>query len=103
MELEVGLIGSAQLVVGPDDTAQALGSGDVEVLGTPRVVALCEAATVDALRARLAVGTTTVGTRVQVDHLRPTAVGAEVHAEAVLDSVDGRRLTFTVSATDAGG
>ncbi len=44
-----------------------------------------------------------VGMRVQFDHLQPTPVGAEVFAEAVLKKIDGRRITFEVSATDAGG
>jgi predicted thioesterase len=91
------------LVVGEDDTARALGSGSVEVLGTPRLVALMEEATVNAVEGRLDPGVTTVGMRVQVDHLQPTPVGAEVFAEAYLDKVEGRRITFTVTASDSGG
>ena len=89
-------------VVSPEDTAEALGSGDVPVLGTPRVVALVEAATVAALAGRLAVGETSVGTRVDLEHLRPSAVGAEVRAEATLERVEGARLEFTVAVTADG-
>lgn len=103
MNVAVGLKGEARAVVSPDDTALALGSGDVEVLGTPRLVALFEAATVDALREFVEPGQSTVGMRVQVDHLQPTPVGAEVVVEAVLDKVEGRRITFTVTASDSGG
>ncbi|QQS24111.1 MAG: thioesterase [Actinomycetota bacterium] len=103
MPLEVGLRGEARLVVTEADTALALGSGKVPVLGTPRVVALAEEATCAAVDAHLAEGTTTVGMRVQLDHLQPTPVGGEVVAEAVLDKVEGRRLTFTVSVSDARG
>ena len=89
------------MVVSDRDTAHALGSGDVDVLGTPRLVALLEAATVDAVDGRLDAGATTVGMRVQVDHLQPTPVGAEVNAEAYLDKIEGRRITFTVTASDS--
>lgn len=91
------------MIVTEADTARALGSGTVDVLGTPRVVALCEEASVNALGDVLDDGTTTVGMRVQVDHLQPTPVGSEVHADAVLKKIDGRRLIFEVAASDAGG
>jgi predicted thioesterase len=103
VKLAAGLKGEARLVVGEDDTARALGSGSVEVLGTPRLVALMEEATVNAVEGRLDPSVTTVGMRVQVDHLQPTPVGAEVFAEAYLDKVEGRRITFTVTASDSGG
>lgn len=103
MELETGMRGDAKLVVSEADTAAALGSGAVDVLGSPRLIALCEEATVNALTGALDPGATTVGMRIQLDHLQPTPVGAEVRAEAVLDRIDGRRLTFTVSAEDSGG
>lgn len=99
----VGLRGEARLVVGETDTAVALGSGDVDVLGTPRLVALFEQATVDALRDVLDEGQSSVGMRVQIDHLQPTPVGAEVSAEATLDKIEGRRITFSVTASDSGG
>lgn len=101
--LEVGLRGEARLVVTDADTAIALKSGSVPVLATPRVVALAEEAACAAVEGHLNEGTTTVGMRVQLDHLQPTAVGGEVVAEAVLDKVEGRRLTFTVSVSDARG
>lgn len=85
------------------DTARALGSGMVDVLGSPRLIALCEEATCNAVANALEEGTTTVGMRVQFDHLQPTPVGVEVVAEAVLEKIEGRRLKFTVSATDSGG
>lgn len=91
------------MVVGEADTAIAMRSGDVPVLATPRVVALVEEAACDAAAGNLAAGTTTVGMRVQLDHLRPTGLGAEVTAEAVLERVEGRRLVFTVSVSDPRG
>ena len=98
----VGLRGAVQAVVAAADTARALGSGDVEVLGTPRVLALVEEATVAAVVGTLDAGLTTVGSRVELDHLAPTAVGATVWAEAVLEQVSGRRLTFAVTLTEDG-
>jgi fluoroacetyl-CoA thioesterase len=103
VKLSTGLRGDATLTVTDADTARALGSGIVEVLGTPRMVALVEAATCDALDGVLEPGTTSVGMRVQIDHLQPTGIGGVVEAEAVLEKIEGRRLTFTVSASDAGG
>lgn len=102
MDVELGATGTATLVVTEADTAAALGSGDVEVLGTPRVVALCEEATVAAVRASLGRNRTTVGTRVELEHLRPTRPGATVTATATLRAVEGRRLTFDVTATEDG-
>ena len=103
MPLSPGLHGSAKLIVAHEDTAVALRSGEVAVLGTPRLIALVEEATLVALADRLPKGQTTVGMRVQVDHLAPTNVGSSVAAEATLEKVEGRRLTFTVSVTDHGG
>jgi predicted thioesterase len=103
VNVEVGLRGSASLVVTEADTALALRSGSVAVLGTPRLVALFEEATVAALDRRIPSGHTTVGMRVQIDHLQPTAVGGSVLADAVLERIEGRRLTFTVSASDERG
>jgi predicted thioesterase len=98
-----GLGGKATLDVGEGDTAIAMGSGDVPVLATPRIVALAEEASIRALEGRLGDGETTVGMRVQMDHLAPTKVGQRVRAEATLRRVEGRRLTFTVSVNDERG
>ena len=100
MDLRPGLTARVVLTVSDADTAAALGSGDVPVLGTPRVLALAEAATVAALAGTLPDGSTTVGTRVDLAHLLPTAVGHTVVAEATLSTVDGRRLAFTVAVHD---
>lgn len=96
MSLVAGLRGAVESVVTAADTAAALGSGEVAVLGTPRVLALAEAATVRAIAGHLAPGRTTVGARVELDHLAPTPVGTEVRAEAELTEVTGSRLVFDV-------
>jgi len=103
MALEPGLAAEVNVAVTDDDTAIALGSGDVPVLGTPRVIALVEEASIKALEGRLQAGCTSVGMRVQLDHLAPTAVGHKVRAEATLKDVEGRRLTFAVAVHDERG
>ena len=90
------------LTVTESDTALSLHSGDVPVLATPRLVAICEEASCQVLEGRLAPGRTSVASRVQFDHLVPVPVGATVTAEATLEKVEGRRLVFTISvALDA--
>ncbi len=100
MELSAGLSAKVELTVTDADTAQALGSGDVPVLGTPRVLALVEAATVLATATKLDSGLTTVGTHVELRHLAASPVGHTVVAEAQLVTVEGRRLTFDVTVRD---
>lgn len=89
--------------VADDDTASVLGSGDVPVLGTPRLVAWLEAATVAAAAGDLEPGQTTVGTRVDVQHLAASGVGARVEVAADLVEASGRSLRFAVSAAHADG
>ncbi|HZB48080.1 MAG TPA: hotdog domain-containing protein [Mycobacteriales bacterium] len=72
------------------------------MLATPRVVALAEAATVAALAGRLDPADTSVGTRVELDHLAPSPVGAEVVVRAELVEVTGRRLSFEVTVRQDG-
>ena len=103
MPLAPGLSASLTLVVDEADTALAIGSGDVPVLATPRVIALAEQASIEAVTDELAAGATTVGYEVQLAHLAPTPVGAKVTADVVLEGIEGRRLTFRVSVTDARG
>lgn len=103
MSVEAGLSARIEREVTDLDTATAMGSGDVEVLATPRVLAWAEAACIAALGDTLGAGETTVGMRMQIDHVQPTAVGGRVHIEARIERVEGRRLTFTVEATDRRG
>ena len=103
MPASPGLVGVAKLEVTDEDTAIAMHSGDVAVLATPRVVALAEEAACNALVGHLAKAQTSVGMRVQLDHLAPTAVGSHVRAEATLEQVEGRRLIFKVAIEDERG
>lgn len=82
------------------DTADALGSGSLPVLGTPRLLAWLEAATCAALAPDLAEGQTSVGTRVDLEHVAATAVGATVQVTATTVYADGRLRRFSVIATE---
>jgi fluoroacetyl-CoA thioesterase len=96
----VGASGEARLTVTDADTALALATGEVAVLGTPRVVALCEQAAVAAVAGHLANGQTSVGTRVELAHLAPILVGRTVWATATLEKAEGKRLVFNVAVND---
>lgn len=98
-----GLSASVQITVTEADTAIAHRSGEVPVLATPRIVALVEEASLAAVRGEIDEGSSTVGVRVQVEHISPTPVGGIVTAEANLEKIEGRRLIFHVSARDERG
>ncbi|MBR7839266.1 thioesterase [Actinospica durhamensis] len=91
-----------------EDTAAAVGSGDVPVLATPRLIQWLEAATLEAARPFVDAARTTVGTAVRIQHLRATPVGGRVEVTAAVTTrpeqdVPARRLTFTVHAVDGAG
>ena len=87
--------------VGTEHTARAVGSGDLDVLGTPVLLAWCEEATCAELE--LADDQTSVGTRVSVEHLAASPIGATITATAEVIGRDGRMVTFRVSALDDEG
>ena len=97
MPLDAGLSGTVTHTVVDADTALAQRTGSVPVLATPNVVLLAEQAAVVAVDSHVPAGHTTVGYRVQLDHLAPVGVGEVVTADAVLETIEGRRLTFRVS------
>ena len=102
-ELIPGLYAKVEKEVTAADTALMLGSGDVEVFGTPAVVALCELAAVHAVAPALGPNETTVGSRIEIEHLAPTVVGRTVIGYARVEEVDGRRIGFTIEASDNAG
>lgn len=103
MAPSVGDTRTLNFTVTDGDTAIAMESGDVPVLGTPRLISWCEAATCEAIADGLEDGTTTVGYQIRMDHLSPTPIGAAVSVTATVTEVDGRRITFSVNATDTEG
>ena len=96
MQPEPGLEATVTATVTDSDTAVALGSGDVEVLGTPCVLALAEQAAVASVRDVLPAEQTSVGTWAEVFHSAPTRVGSEVTVQARLTSVNGNKLEFSI-------
>jgi fluoroacetyl-CoA thioesterase len=94
---------SLEFEVTAADTAAALGSGDLEVLATPRLLAWCEVATVAALAGQLTPERTSVGSRIRLDHVAATPVGGTAIVTAELEHEDGRLVRFAVSAVDRSG
>ena len=103
MPVEIGMKGRAETVVVQENTAQAAGSGLVPVFATPWMIALMENAAVQAVQSALAEDEGTVGTRLDVTHDAATPIGMKVWAEAEVTAVEGRSLTFVVSAYDEAG
>jgi predicted thioesterase len=97
-----GLAASAEFTVREEDTAEAVGSGSLPVLGTPRLIAWCEAVTCQAIEPALDAGATSVGTRVALEHLAASPLGAVVEVAATTTYVDGRQVRFTVAARQEG-
>ncbi len=99
-EIVPGLVGEVEMVVGEEDTARHLGSGNVNVFATPVMVRLMERAGVAAVDHLLPTGQRTVGVHLDVQHLAATPLGMTVRARAELLAVEGRQLTFKVEAFD---
>ncbi|MDE7005609.1 MAG: dihydrolipoamide acyltransferase [Alistipes sp.] len=101
--LEKGLSATTRTTVTAADTAAAMGSGDLPVFATPALVALMEHAAMMAVAAALPEGATTVGAEMNTTHIKPSGLGAEITASAVVTEVDGRKIVFTVGARDGEG
>lgn len=99
---QVGSIAEIVYDVTEADTAIAFGSGDVPVLATPRLLAMAEEATVQAVSPWVSGPSTSVGTRVEFDHVHAIPVGRKVAVRAALVHVDGRTLHFEVTAEHPG-
>src|SRR6516162_10298098 len=93
-----GLIGTAEIVVGPEHTAPFVGSGRIAVLATPVMINLIEAAALAAVEHLLPAGHQSLGIHLDVRHFAATPIGMEVTATAELAAVDGRTLSFSVEA-----
>lgn len=102
-DIQVGDSATREFMVGDEDTATALGSGDVPVLATPRAIAWAESVTVAAVAERLEDSETTVGSRVCVEHVLASQVGETVVATALVAEVDRRRVQFEVTLVNRDG
>lgn len=103
--IEVGMTYTVEKTVTADMTAKAVGSGGLEVFGTPFMMGLMECAAMWCVQGELPEGMGTVGVDIQSSHLAPTPVGMKVSATAEVTSVsaNGKMITFKVSACDAEG
>lgn len=98
--MNIGLSYTATTTVNQNNTALALGSGDMEVFATPAMIALMENAAMNAVAPHLEAGQTTVGTQITTSHIKASALGATISATATLTAVDGRSLTFAIAARE---
>ena len=103
MEITVGMKGEAGTLVEREDTAREVGSGDLLVYATPCMVALMEGAACEAIAQAIQDGQTTVGTALNIEHISATPVGLDVRAEAEVTAVEGKVITFRVTAFDEAG
>ena len=103
MSIEIGIKGRAETVVTEQNTAAAVGSGLVPVFATPYMIALMENAAVNALTPYMEENQGSVGTHLDVSHDAATPIGMKVWAEAEVTAVDGKALTFSVTAYDEAG
>ena len=101
--METGLTYTSRMVVAEHHLAMNVGSGDLPVLATPMMMALMENAAMMAVRDVVGEGNSTVGGQISSSHIRPTGLGQAVTATAELVAVEGRKLTFKVSASDGQG
>lgn len=98
--MEIGLKNTSQTVVTEVNTAKVMGSGNLDVFATPAMVALMENAAMNAVASDLPNGSTTVGSLMKTSHIKPSGIGTTITATAELIAVEGRKLTFHVSASD---
>ena len=101
--LEKGISAQSRATVDEAVTAAAMGSGDMPVFATPAMAALMENAAMRAVAPELPDGATTVGAEMNITHIKPSGLGAEIVASAVVTAVEGRKITFNVGARDAEG
>lgn len=98
--MEIGLKNTSRTIVTEANTAKVMGSGNLDVFATPAMVALMENAAMNAVASELPNGSTTVGSLMNTSHIKPSGIGTTITATAELIAVEGRKLTFHVSASD---
>ena len=99
-EMLPGLIGKSEMIIKEEDLVNRLGDAVVDVLSTPRLIQLLEAAAIEAIRNYIPPDQLSLGTLVKIRHLSPTPLGKRVTAHALLREVDKNRLIFLVEAYD---
>ena len=101
--LSPGLTHTSRLTTADTHSARHWGSGALDVFSTPAMAALMENAAMNAVNQALPEGSDTVGTQLNISHLRATPIGEPIEATALLRVVEGRKLEFDVTASDSRG
>ena len=101
--IEIGTGYELTFEVTADLTALTVGSGTLPVLATPVLAAKLEECAWRAAAPFLEEGSSTVGTRLELNHTSPTPVGMTVTCRAEVTAAEGRKLAFRLSARDAAG
>ena len=102
-ELSIGLTNEKSIAVTIENTAIAMGSGTLRVFATPSMIALIEGCCAESVEDHLGEGITSVGTKVEVEHLAASPIGASILCKSKLVACDGRRLDFEVEVFDNNG
>jgi predicted thioesterase len=97
----VGKTATVYTVVSEKNTAKTVGSGSLDVFSTPMMIALMEQAACECLSGEIEPGQTSVGIRIDAEHIEASPIGAEVSATATIEKIDGRKIVFSVSASCA--
>ena len=98
--LAIGQTATVSTTVTDKNTAKAAGSGSLDVFATPMMVALMEKAACECLTSNLEATQTSVGTQISVAHTAASPLDAIIKATATITAVDGRKISFTVTACD---
>lgn len=101
--LEKGIKGKLESIVTKENTAKAMGSGELDVYATPAMIALMEETAYKSVSSELEEGSGSVGTLMNVKHVAASPVGMKITCQSELESVEGRKLTFKVEAYDEVG
>lgn len=101
--MEVGQVFNLAIVVAEKDSAKVLGSGGLDVFGTPALVAYMECAALTLVQNDLPDGSDTVGIAIDVKHVKASPIGAKINVAAKIAAIDGRKISFDIVATDEAG
>lgn len=101
--MNIGQTFSQTIVVHPQDSAVALGSGGLNVFGTPAMIAYMENTALTMVKGDLPEGSDTVGIEINVKHTKASAIGAKITFFATITAIDGRKISFSIEAKDEKG
>ncbi len=98
--MQVGETSSKRIIVQEKDSARVLGSGGLDVFGTPAMIALMENTALDMVRKDLPKGSDTVGIEINAKHLKASAIGTAIICKATITAIDGRKISYSIEATE---